>query len=192
MREFRLRSYDKFITKRTPKWGCDLSKINFHNIYLHATTSDKLVDMSDTFGIPKAKGVVEKEYEEAYQKQRENLAKEGVIFVNIETAVKKYPDLIEKYFGKVIPPEDNKFAALNSAIWSGGSFIYLPPNVKNKVPMYNYYGINAENSGQFERNLIIVDEGSELHYIEGCSPPIYARLTAICSYRNNRNEKCQN
>src|SRR5215467_4771280 len=86
MREFRLRSYDKFITKRTPKWGCDLSKINFHNIYLHATTSDKLVDMSDTFGIPKAKGVVEKEYEEAYQKQRENLAKEGVIFVNIETA----------------------------------------------------------------------------------------------------------
>jgi Fe-S cluster assembly protein SufB len=174
MRDFRLRSYDKFITKPTPKWGCDLSKINFHNIYLHATTSEKLVDMSDTFEIPKAKGLVEKEYEEAYRKQRENLAKEGAIFVNIETAVKKYPELIEKYFGKVIPPEDNKFAALNSAIWSGGSFIYLPPHVKNKVPIHNYYGINPKNSGQFERNLIIVDEGAELHYVEGCSPPMYA------------------
>jgi Fe-S cluster assembly protein SufB len=153
--------------------GCDLSKINFHNIYLHTTTSEKIVDMYDKSGIPKATGVVETEYEEAYRKQNENLAKEGVIFVNIETAVKKYPELIEKYFGKIIPPEDNKFAALNSAIWSGGSFIYLPPKVKNKVPMHNYYGINAENSGQFERNLIIVDEGAELHYVEGCSPPIY-------------------
>ncbi|MGA9152396.1 MAG: hypothetical protein WBZ36_17615 [Candidatus Nitrosopolaris sp.] len=136
MREFRLRSYDKFMTKPTPKWGCDLSKINFHNICLHTTTSEKIVDMYDKSGNPKATGVVETEYEEAYRKQNENLAKEGVIFVNIETAVKKYPELIEKYFGKIIPPEDNKFAALNSAIWSGGSFIYLPYGMSTIVGCY--------------------------------------------------------
>jgi len=197
MREFRLRSYDKFMSKPTPNWGCDLSKIDFHNIYCHATTSQKggkksggdnvpesVGDMSSTFGTTKtekrkflARMVIQRESEAVYRNMRENLEKEGVIFINIETAVKDYPELIEKYFGKVIPPEDNKFAALNSAIWSGGSFIYLPPNVKNKVPIHADYETNAENSGQFERNLIIADEGAELHYVDGCTPPVHTAST---------------
>jgi len=140
--------------------------------------------MSGTFGTTKterrkflAKMVIQHESEAVYRNLRENLEKEGVIFVNIETAVKDYPELIEKYFGQVIPPEDNKFAALNSAIWSGGSFIYLPPNVKNKVPIHADYVTNAKNSGQFERNLIIADEGAELHYVEGCTPPVHTAST---------------
>lgn len=183
MREFRLRSYDTFMSRPTPNWGCDLSKIDFRNIYCHATTSEKpelVGGMSGTFGTTNterrkflARTIIQHEYEAVYCKLKENLEKEGVIFVDIETAIKDYPELVEKYFGKVIPPEDNKFAALNSAIWSVGSFIYLPPNVKNKVPIHSDYGINSENSRQFERNLIIVDEGAELHYVEGCTPPIY-------------------
>ena len=193
MREFRLRSYDKFMSKPTPNWGCDLSKIDFTNIYCHATNYEKVgkksvgdnvpesvVGMSGTFGTTKTERmvfpermVIQDEFEVVYRNLRENLEKDGVIFVKIDTAVKDYPELIEKYFGKVIPPEDNKYAALNSAIWSGGSFIYLPPNVRNKVPIHADY----ENSGQFERNLIIADEGAELHYVEGCIPPVHTAST---------------
>ncbi|MFY9795616.1 MAG: SufD family Fe-S cluster assembly protein, partial [Candidatus Nitrosopolaris sp.] len=120
-----------------------------------------------------ARMVIQDEFEAVYCNLRENLEKEDVIFVKIETAVKDYPELVEKYFGRVIPPEYNKFAALNSAIWSGGSFIYLPPNVKNKVPIHADY----ENSGQFERNLIVADEGAELQYVEGCTPPVHTAST---------------
>ena len=210
MREFRLRSYDKFMSKPTPNWGCDLSKIDFTNIYCHATNYEKVgkksvgdnvpesvVGMSGTFGTTKTERmvfpermVIQDEFEVVYRNLRENLEKDGVIFVKIDTAVKDYPELIEKYFGKVIPPEDNKYGALNSAIWSGGSFIYLPPNVRNKVPIHADY----ENSGQFERNLIIADEGAELHYVEGCIPPVHTASTesaAFCSYRINCIEKIQ-
>jgi Fe-S cluster assembly protein SufB len=113
------------------------------------------------------------ESETVYHNLREDLAKQGVIFCDTDTAVKEHPDLLRKYFGKVIPPEDNKFAALNSAVWSGGSFIYVPPNVKVDLPLQAYFRINAENIGQFERTLIIADEGSEVHYIEGCTAPVY-------------------
>jgi Fe-S cluster assembly protein SufB len=156
MIEFRLRSYDTFESRPTPNWGCDLSKIDFRNIYCHARTTKKPESdayWSDTFGTKNTKRkkflpstVIEHEYQAVCCNLKENLEKEGVIFVGIKTAIKDYPELVEKYFGKVIPPDDNKFAALNSAIWSGGSFIYLPPNVKNKVPIRSDCRINGENS----------------------------------------------
>ena len=133
----------------------------------------------EKLGIPEAErkflaGVgAQYESEVVYHNLREDLEKQGVIFIDTDTAVKKYPDILKKHFGKVIPPEDNKFAALNSAVWSGGSFIYVPRNVKVDLPLQAYFRINAENIGQFERTLIIADEGAEVHYIEGCTAPVY-------------------
>jgi Fe-S cluster assembly protein SufB len=190
MLNFRLRSYDIFMKKPMPLWGGDLSKINFQNIYYYTKASEKqskswddvpesVRKTFDKLGIPEAEkkflaGVgAQYESETVYHNLREDLAKQGVIFCDTDTAVKEHPDLLRKYFGKVIPPEDNKFAALNSAVWSGGSFIYVPPNVKIDLPLQAYFRINAENIGQFERTLIIADEGSEVHYIEGCTAPVY-------------------
>jgi Fe-S cluster assembly protein SufB len=190
MLNFRLRSYDIFMKKPMPLWGGDLSKINFQNIYYYTKASEKqskswdevpesVRRTFDKLGIPEAEkkflaGVgAQYESETVYHNLREDLAKQGVIFCDTDTAVKEHPDLLRKYFGKVIPPEDNKFAALNSAVWSGGSFIYVPPNVKIDLPLQAYFRINAENIGQFERTLIIADEGSEVHYIEGCTAPVY-------------------
>ncbi len=190
MLDFRLRSYDIFMKKPMPVWGGDLSKINFQNIFYYTKASEKqskswddVTDsVSKTFdklGIPEAEkkflaGVgAQYESETVYHNLREDLSKQGVIFSDTDTAVKEHPDILKKYFGKVIPPEDNKFAALNSAVWSGGSFIYVPPNVKIELPLQAYFRINAENIGQFERTLIIADEGSEVHYIEGCTAPVY-------------------
>jgi Fe-S cluster assembly protein SufB len=190
MLNFRLRSYDTFMKKPMPVWGGDLSKINFQNIYYYTKASEKqskswddvpesVRKTFDKLGIPEAEkkflaGVgAQYESETVYHNLREDLSKQGVIFCDTDTAIKEHPDLLRKYFGKVIPPEDNKFAALNSAVWSGGSFIYVPPNVKVDLPLQAYFRINAENIGQFERTLIIADEGSEVHYIEGCTAPIY-------------------
>ncbi|HSF00184.1 MAG TPA: Fe-S cluster assembly protein SufB [Nitrososphaeraceae archaeon] len=190
MLDFRLRSYDIFMNKPMPVWGGDLSKINFQNIYYYTKASEKqskswddvpesVRKTFDKLGIPEAEkkflaGVgAQYESETVYHNLREDLSKQGVIFCDTDTAVKEHPDLLKKYFGKVIPPEDNKFAALNSAVWSGGSFIYVPPNVKVDLPLQAYFRINAENIGQFERTLIIADEGSEVHYIEGCTAPVY-------------------
>ena len=190
MLNFRLRSYDIFMQKPMPVWGGDLSKINFQNIYYYTKASEKqsksweevpesVRKTFDKLGIPEAEkkflaGVgAQYESETVYHNLREDLSKQGVIFCDTDTAVKEHPDLLKKYFGKVIPPEDNKFAALNSAVWSGGSFIYVPPNVKVDLPLQAYFRINAENIGQFERTLIIADEGSEVHYIEGCTAPVY-------------------
>ena len=190
MRDFRLRSYDIFMSKPMPNWGGDLSKINFQNIYYYAKAADKqskswddvpesVKNTFDKLGIPEAEkkflaGVgAQYESEVVYHNLREDLEKQGVIFLDTDTAVKEKPDLVRKFFGKVIPPEDNKFAALNSAVWSGGSFIYIPPNVKVDLPLQAYFRINAENIGQFERTLIVADEGSEVHYIEGCTAPVY-------------------
>ncbi len=190
MLDFRLRSYDIFMNKPMPVWGGDLSKINFQNIYYYTKASEKqskswddvpesVRKTFDKLGIPEAEkkflaGVgAQYESETVYHNLREDLSKQGVIFCDTDTAVKEHPDLLRKYFGKVIPPEDNKFAALNSAVWSGGSFIYIPPNVKVDLPLQAYFRINAENIGQFERTLIIADEGSEVHYIEGCTAPVY-------------------
>ncbi|QLH07895.1 Fe-S cluster assembly protein SufB [Nitrosopumilus ureiphilus] len=191
MLEFRLRSFEIFMKKPMPTWGGDLSVIDFQNIYYYAKASDK-VEKSwddvpdnvkktfDKLGIPEAEkkflaGVgAQYESEVVYHSLREDLAKQGVLFLDTDAALKEHPEIFKKYFGKIIPPEDNKFAALNSAVWSGGSFIYIPPGVKVDMPLQAYFRINAENIGQFERTLIIADEGSEVHYIEGCTAPVYS------------------
>ena len=191
MLDFRLRSYDVFMKKPMPTWGGDLSKIDFQNIYYYAKATEKTekswddvpADVKNTFeklGIPEAEkkflaGVgAQYESEVVYHNLREDLQKQGVLFLDTDSALKEQPEIFKKYFGKVIPPEDNKFAALNSAVWSGGSFIYVPPGVKVDMPLQAYFRINAENIGQFERTLIIVDEGAEVHYIEGCTAPVYS------------------
>ena len=191
MLDFRLRSYDIFMKKPMPNWGGSLSQIDFNNIYYYAKASEKTekdwdnvpAEVKATFdklGIPEAEkkflaGVgAQYESEVVYHHLREDLAKQGVLFLDTDTALKEQPEIFKKYFGKVIPPEDNKFAALNSAVWSGGSFIYIPKGVKVDLPLQAYFRINKENIGQFERTLIIADEGSEVHYIEGCTAPVYS------------------
>jgi Fe-S cluster assembly protein SufB len=191
MLDFRLRSYEIFMKKPMPQWGGDLNKIDFQNIYYYAKASEKTEknwddvpeDVKNTFdklGIPEAEkkflaGVgAQYESEVVYHNLRDDLAKQGVLFLDTDSALKEHPEIFKKYFGKTIPPEDNKFAALNSAVWSGGSFIYIPPGVKVDMPLQAYFRINAENIGQFERTLIIADEGSEVHYIEGCTAPVYS------------------
>ena len=191
MLDFRLRSYDIFMKKPMPNWGGDLGKIDFNNIYYYARASEKTeknwddvpADVKATFdklGIPEAEkkflaGVgAQYESEVVYHHLREDLPKQGVLFLDTDTALKEQPEIFKKYFGKVIPPEDNKFAALNSAVWSGGSFIYVPKGVKVDLPLQAYFRINKENIGQFERTLIIADEGAEVHYIEGCTAPVYS------------------
>ena len=191
MLDFRLRAYDVFMKKPMPQWGGDLNKIDFQNIFYYAKASEKteknwddvpenVKNTFDKLGIPEAEkkflaGVgAQYESEVVYHSLREDLAKQGVLFLDTDTALKEQPELFKKYFAKIIPPEDNKFAALNSAVWSGGSFIYIPPGVKVDMPLQAYFRINAENIGQFERTLIIADEGSEVQYIEGCTAPVYS------------------
>ena len=191
MLDFRLRSYEIFMQKPMPTWGGDLTTIDCQNIYYYAKASEKVAknwdDVPDnvkkTFdklGIPEAEkkflaGVgAQYESEVVYHSLREDLAKQGVLFLDTDQALIDHPELFKKYFGKIIPPEDNKFAALNSAVWSGGSFIYVPKGVHIDMPLQAYFRINAENIGQFERTLIIVDEGAEVHYIEGCTAPVYS------------------
>lgn len=191
MREFRLRSLEIFLKKPMPTWGADLSGVNFdeYTYYLRPTerqghswdeVPENIKRTFERLGIPEAErkflaGVgAQYESEVVYHNIREDLAKKGVIFVDTDTAVKEYPDLVKKYFATVVPPEDNKFAALNSAVWSGGSFIYVPPGVHVDLPLQAYFRINAANMGQFERTLIITDEGASVHYIEGCTAPIYS------------------
>ena len=191
MLDFRLRSYEIFMQKPMPTWGGDLSKIDFQNIYYYAKASegvakdwddvpDNVKKTFDKLGIPEAEkkflaGVgAQYESEVVYHSLREDLAKQGVLFLDTDQALIDHPELFKKYFGKIIPPEDNKFAALNSAVWSGGSFIYVPKGVHIDMPLQAYFRINAENIGQFERTLIIVDEGAEVHYIEGCTAPVYS------------------
>jgi len=191
MLDFRLRSYDIFMKKPMPQWGGDLNKIDLQNIYYYAKASEKteknwddvpenVKNTFDKLGIPEAEkkflaGVgAQYESEVVYHNLRDDLAKQGVLFLDTDSALKEQPEIFKKYFGKIIPPEDNKFAALNSAVWSGGSFIYIPPGVKVDMPLQAYFRINAENIGQFERTLIIVDEGAEVHYIEGCTAPVYS------------------
>ena len=190
MRQFRLRSLEEFYRKPMPNWGADLSALVFDDMYYYAKPSEKqfsnwddvpesIKKTYDRIGIPEAEqkflaGVgAQYDSEVVYHNLREELSKQGVIFSDPETAVREHPDIVRKYFGTVIPYTDNKFAALNSAAWSGGSFVYVPPGVKVDVPLQAYFRINSENFGQFERTLIIADEGSFVHYIEGCTAPIY-------------------
>lgn len=190
MRDFRLRSFAYFKKKPLPKWGPDLSVIDFDAItyYLKATEGQmkswedlpkEIKETYDRIGVPQAErdflaGVsAQYESEVVYESVRKDLEKKGVIFCDMDTAVRKYPELVREYFGTLIPPQDNTFSALNSAVWSGGSFIYVPKNVRIDLPLQAYFRINAERFGQFERTLIIADEGSFVHYTEGCTAPIY-------------------
>jgi Fe-S cluster assembly protein SufB len=191
MREFRLKAYEHFIRRPMPTWGGDLSEINFDDIYYYIRPTEKqgkswdevpeyIKNTFEKLGIPEAErkflaGVgAQYESEVVYHSLREDLAKQGVIFVDTDTAVREYPDLVKQYFGTIVPANDNKFAALNSAVWSGGSFIYVPENVRVEIPLQAYFRINAENMGQFERTLIICAPGSYVHYVEGCTAPTYS------------------
>jgi Fe-S cluster assembly protein SufB len=190
MRAFRLHAYEHFLRRPLPTWGADLSQIRFDDIYYYIKPTDKQVHSweelpeeikrtYDRLGIPEAErkflaGVgAQYESEVVYHNLKEEWERLGVIFVDTDTAVRQYPDLVREYFGTVVPPEDNKFAALNSAVWSGGSFIYVPEGVHVDIPLQAYFRINAQNVGQFERTLIICEPGSYVHYVEGCTAPIY-------------------
>jgi Fe-S cluster assembly protein SufB len=191
MRDFRLKAFEVFGQKPTPIWGGDLSALNFDDIHYYMKATDRqgkswddvpaeIKNTFDKLGIPEAErkflaGVgAQYESEVVYHSLREDLQKKGVIFVDTDTAVREHPDLVKQYFGTVIPIHDNKFAALNSAVWSGGSFVYVPAGVKVDIPLQAYFRINAENMGQFERTLIVVEEGAQVHYVEGCTAPIYS------------------
>src|SRR5215813_572535 len=192
MLERRLKALSIFDKKPMPNWGSDLSGINFDNIKYFVRSTEKQAaswdelpsDIKNTYdklGIPEAEkqrliaGVAAQyESEVVYHKIREDLEEQGVIFLDTDTGLKEHPELFEEYFGSVIPAGDNKFAALNTAVWSGGSFIYVPKGVHVEIPLQAYFRINTENMGQFERTLIIVDEGAYVHYVEGCTAPIYS------------------
>src|SRR6476620_9062906 len=190
MRDFRLRSLKIFESKPMPRWGGNIG-IDFQDIYYYLkptehqgkTWDDVPPEIKETFdklGIPEAEkkflaGVkAQFESEVVYGSLQEDLGKKGVIFTDTDTALREHGDLVREYIGSIIPPADNKFAALNSAVWSGGSFIYVPKGVKIEFPLQAYFRINAERMGQFERTLIIVDEGAEVHYVEGCTAPMYS------------------
>jgi Fe-S cluster assembly protein SufB len=190
MLNFRLKALDHFMKRPMPTWGGDLTKLDFENIYFYAKPTDNegrsWDDVPDTIkktfdrlGIPEAErkflagAGAQYDSEMVYHKIQENLEKMGVIFLSIEDGLRKHPDLFREYFSTVIPIEDNKFAALNSAVWSGGSFIYVPPGVKIDLPLQAYFRLNVANIGQFERTLIVADEGAQIHYVEGCTAPTY-------------------
>ena len=192
MLDLRLKGLKLFDRKPMPNWGADLSGIDFDNIkYFVKSTEgqaesweDLPEDIKNTYdklGIPEAEkqrlvaGVAAQyESEVVYHKIREDLEEKGVVFLDTDTGLKEHPELFKEYFGSVIPVGDNKFASLNTAVWSGGSFIYVPPGVHVDIPLQAYFRINTENMGQFERTLIIADEGSYVHYVEGCTAPIYS------------------
>lgn len=190
MFEFRLKALDHFQKRPMPTWGGDLSKLDLDDIYFYLKPAESeakswddvpegIKNTFDRLGIPEAEqkflaGVgAQYESEMVYHKVHEHLEKQGVIFLSIEDGLRQHPDLFREHFSKVIPIEDNKFAALNSAVWSGGSFIYIPKGLKVDLPLQAYFRLNAANIGQFERTLIIADEGSQIHYVEGCTAPQY-------------------
>ncbi len=192
MLKMRLKGLDLFYKKPMPNWGGELNTIDFENIKYFVRSTEKQAtswedlpeDIKNTYdrlGIPEAEkqrlvaGVAAQyESEVVYHKIREDLEELGVIFLDTDTALREHPEFFDEYFGKVIPPGDNKFAALNTAVWSGGSFVYVPKGVKVEIPLQAYFRINTENMGQFERTLIIVDEDAYVHYVEGCTAPTYS------------------
>jgi len=191
MKEFRLRSLQLFEKIQMPCFGPDLSHINFDDMhyYLKPTRGivskwnklpKSILETYEKIGIPQAEkkflsGVsAQYESEVVYKSLQKTLSKQGVVFLPMDEGLKNYPELVRKYFGTIVPPSDNKFAALNSSAWSGGTFLYVPKNVKVDLPLQAYFRINAEKLGQFERTLIIADEGSSVHYMEGCTAPLYS------------------
>ena len=191
MLEFRLNAFHIFEKKPMPTWGADLSKLDFEGMTYYSKPTEKpqtswealpteIKNTYERLGVPEAErsylaGVgAQYDSEMVYHNIREDLKKQGIIFADIETAEHEYPELLKRFFATVVPPSDNKFAALNSAVWSGGSFIYVPPHVHVDIPLQAYFRVNSQAFGQFERTLIIADEGSFVHYIEGCTAPIFS------------------
>jgi Fe-S cluster assembly protein SufB len=192
MREFRLKALEHFLSKPQPTWGSPmLAEVDYDNIHYFVRASEKSSrtwddvpdDIKNTFdrlGIPEAErkflsGVgAQYESEVVYHQVREDLEKQGVIFMDMDSGLREHEDLVREHFAKIIPSNDNKLAALNSAVWSGGSFVYVPPGVHVEMPLQAYFRINTENMGQFERTLIVADEGSYVHYVEGCTAPVWS------------------
>ena len=211
MLNFRLKAYDFFAKSPLPKFGPDLSQLDFNDYTYFIRTSDKLSNsweevpetIKDTFdklGIPEAEkeflaGVsTQYESEVVYHNMLKEVEEKGVIFLDTDSALRLYPELFKEYFNTVVPYADNKFSALNGAVWSGGSFIYIPKGVKLEKPLQSYFRINSERMGQFERTLIIVDEGADLHYVEGCTAPIYSKESlhaAVVEIIVKKNAKCR-
>jgi Fe-S cluster assembly protein SufB len=191
MLQYRLRAFEHFLKRPMPVWTDGLDKIDFDKIVYYRKPSereekswddvpDKIKATFEKLGIPEAErkflaGVgAQYDSEVVYHSVKEELSKLGVVFMGTDQGLIEYPEIFRKYFGTVVPAEDNKFSALNSAVWSGGSFVYVPKGVEVPLPLQAYFRINGENTGQFERTLIVVDEGAKVHYIEGCTAPIYA------------------
>jgi Fe-S cluster assembly protein SufB len=190
MLKYRLKAYEHFLKRQEPTWGPDLSDLDLNDIYYYVKPTEKeesswddipdsIKNTFDRLGIPEAEqkflaGVgAQYESEMIYHSIQEQLAEQGVLFKSIENGLREHPELFREYFGTVIPYSDNKYAALNSAVWSGGSFVYIPPGLKVDLPLQAYFRLNVANIGQFERSLIIADEGSQVHYVEGCTAPTY-------------------
>jgi Fe-S cluster assembly protein SufB len=191
MRALRHKALDIFFAKPTPTWGGDLSKLDYDDIYYYikpveqqSRSWDEVPDgikrTFDRLGIPEAErkflagAGAQYESEAVYHSLKEEWERQGVIFVDSDTGLREYEDFYKEYFGTVVPAADNKYAAMNTAVWSGGSFVYIPPGVKVQIPLQAYFRINAQNMGQFERTLIVADEGSQVHYVEGCTAPVYS------------------
>lgn len=211
MLDLRLKAYHSFVEQKNPNWGPDLSQINFDDYTYYIKPSDRqqqnweevpetIRNTFDRLGIPEAEqkylaGVsTQYESEVVYHNMLEEVEEKGVIFLDTDTALKTYPDIFKEYFGKIVPYTDNKYAALNTAVWSGGSFIYVPKGVKLEKPLQSYFRINSMQMGQFERTLIIVDEGADVHYVEGCTAPIYSKDSlhaAVVEIYVHKNAKCR-
>jgi Fe-S cluster assembly protein SufB len=191
MRAIRHKALDTFIAKPMPTWGADLSKLDHQDIYYYIKpvetqgrtweeVPDSIKETFDRLGVPEAErkflagAGAQYESEAVYHSLKEEWSRQGVIFVDSDSGLREYPEIFREHFGTVVPATDNKYAALNTAVWSGGSFVYIPPGVKVDIPLQAYFRINAQNMGQFERTLIIADEGSQIHYIEGCTAPTYS------------------
>jgi len=191
MLEYRLLALQQYLKMPTPKWGADLENIDWDNIHYYLKpvdqayksweeVPDSVRKVFDAIGVPEAEKKLlagvggQYDSEVIYHSLQKTLAKIGVVFLSMDQGLKEYPELVKEYFGKVVPYGDNKLAALNSAVWSGGSFVYIPKNVTVELPLQAYFRINAENAGQFERTLIIAEDGSSVHYVEGCSAPAYS------------------
>ena len=211
MLEFRLKAYQNFLSIDNPKWGPDLSGINFDDYTYYIKSSEKvendwnevpeaIKDTFDKLGIPEAErkylaGTSSQfESEVVYHNNMKELEDQGVIFTDTDSGLREHPEIFKKFFGTLVPPTDNKYAALNSAVWSGGSFIYVPKGVKLSKPVQSYFRINSERMGQFERTLIIVDDDADIHYVEGCTAPLYSKDSlhaAVVEIFVGKNARCR-
>ncbi|MDE8193416.1 Fe-S cluster assembly protein SufB [Erysipelothrix rhusiopathiae] len=211
MLEIRLKAYQSFMDQKMPSWGSDLSKVDFDEYIYFLRASDQVErswddvpqEIRNTFdrlGIPEAEAkylsgvATQYDSEVVYASMLQEVESKGVLFFDMDTGLRDYPEIVKQYFGKLVPYNDNKFAALNTAVWSGGSFIYIPKGVTLDKPLQSYFRINAEQMGQFERTMIIVDEGADVHYVEGCTAPIYkkdAMHAAVVEIFVHKNAKCR-